>query len=121
VTGLVFRRGDLHWGDLHWGDLDPQKGSEQGGSRPVLIFQDDRLNRAGNTVVVIPFTTSVRWARLPTYVFVPAGTGGLPQDSVALCHQIRVLDKRGIGGRIVTLSSATMGEVERVVRSTLGL
>jgi mRNA interferase MazF len=116
VTELVFHRGDLHWGDL-----DPQKGSEQGGRRPVLIFQDDRLSRAGNTVVVIPFTTSVRWARLPTCVFIPAGTGGLSQDSVALCHQIRVLDKRGIAGRIGTPPSATMNEVERVVRTTLGL
>jgi hypothetical protein len=33
MTGLVFRRGDLYWGDL-----DPQKGSEQGGRRPILIF-----------------------------------------------------------------------------------
>jgi mRNA interferase MazF len=87
----------------------------------MTVFQDDRLSRAGNTVVVIPFTTSVQWAKLPTCVFIPVGTGGLPQDSVALCHQIRVLDKRGIAGRIGTLPPSTMNEIERVVRTTLGL
>jgi mRNA interferase MazF len=118
------RRNDgpvFHRGDIHWGDLDPQKGSEQGGRRPVLIFQDDRLNRAGNTIVVIPFTTSLRWARLPSCVLIPKGTGGLPQDSVALCHQIRVLDKRGIHGRIGTLPTAVLADIERIVRTTLGL
>jgi mRNA-degrading endonuclease toxin of MazEF toxin-antitoxin module len=29
-------------------------------------------------------------------VFVPAGIGGLTQDSVVLCEQIRVIDKRRI-------------------------
>jgi mRNA interferase MazF len=116
MTAPVFRRGEIYWGEL-----DPQKGSEQGGRRPVLIFQDDRLNRAGNTVVIIPFTTAVRWARLPTCVLVRQGVGGLPQDSVALCHQIRVLDKRGIAGRLGMLPPQVMAQIERVVRRTLGL
>ena len=116
MTAPVLRRGEIYWGDL-----DPQKGSEQAGRRPVLILQDDRLNLAGNTVVVSPFTTSVRWARLPTCVLVRKGTGGLSQDSVALCHQIRVLDKQGIAGRIGMLPSSVMARIERVVRTTLSL
>jgi mRNA interferase MazF len=51
----------------------------------------------------------------------PNGTAGLPQDSVALCHQIRVLDKRGIFGRIGTLPPVVMEQIEVVVRVTLGL
>ena len=116
MIGRTLRRGDVYWGDL-----DPQKGSEEGGRRPVLIFQDDLLSQAGNTVVVIPFTTAVRLARLPTCVLVPAGTGGLPHDSVVLCHQIRVLDKTGIHDRIGSLPPTVMAEIERIVRLTLGL
>jgi mRNA interferase MazF len=52
---------------------------------------------------------------------VAAGIGGLPQDSVALCHQIRVLDKQGLADRIGSLPPSVMDQIERVVRVTLGL
>ncbi len=108
-------------GDLYWGNLDPQKGSEQAGTRPVLIFQDESLWPAANTAVIIPFTSQLQWRRLPTCVFVPGGTGGLRQDSVALCHQIRMLDKSGIGNHIGTLPPEVLREIEDVVLLTLGL
>jgi mRNA interferase MazF len=48
VTGVHNR------GDVYMANLDPQKGSEQGGVRPVLILQIDLLNHVGNTVVIVP-------------------------------------------------------------------
>ncbi|WP_442938303.1 type II toxin-antitoxin system PemK/MazF family toxin [Nostoc sp.] len=33
---------------------------------------------------------------LPSHVFVPASIGGLSQDSVVLCEQLRVVDKSRI-------------------------
>jgi hypothetical protein len=48
---------------------------------------------------------STRW-QLWNQFSVPAGVGGLSQDSVVLCEQIRVIDKRRIikvlGGRNVS-------------------
>ena len=108
-------------GEIYWGILDPQKGSEQGGRRPVLILQDDRINRAGNTVVIIPFTTTLKLAQLPSCVMVPAGVGGLPQNSVALCHQIRVLDKHGLGNKIGMLPPNILVQIENALRRTLTL
>jgi len=108
-------------GEIYWGSLDPQKGSEQGGTRPVLILQDDHINRAGNTVVVIPFTTTMKHAYLPSCVLVQGGTGGLSQDSVAMCHQIRVLDKQGLKGRIGVLPQTLLNDIEDAVRRTLSL
>jgi mRNA interferase MazF len=116
VTAPVFRRGDIHIGDL-----DPQKGSEQGGRRPVLVFQADTINAHGNTVVVIPLTTNLSSARLPSRVYIPAGTGGLNKDTVAMCDQIRVLDKRWIGQRVATLPPDVMQQIEDTLLLTLGV
>ena len=73
-------------GDVYLADLDPVKGSEQAGRRPVVVFEDSRLIAVTLTVVAIPFTTNLRMQRLPTCVLVPAGEGGLRQESIAICH-----------------------------------
>jgi mRNA interferase MazF len=54
-------------------------------------------------------------------VLVPRGVGGLPQDAVALCHQLRVLDRSGIGARIGTLPLSVLRQIEQTVRVTLGV
>lgn len=108
-------------GDVFLADLDPTKGSEQAGRRPVIIFQDNRLIPATLTILVIPLTTNLKMQKLPTCVFVPVGEGGLRQDSVALCHQMRALDKDGLVERWGALPPARMAEIERVVLRTLGV
>jgi mRNA interferase MazF len=108
-------------GDVYLANLEPTKGSEQAGIRPVLVFQHNLLNRTVRTVVVIPFTSNLRMARLPSCVRVPSGEGGLRQDSVAICHQIRALDKSGLLTRWGTLPSSRLTEIEQVAMFTLGL
>ena len=108
-------------GDVYLADLNPVKGSEQAGRRPVLIFQDDLLIAATLTVLVIPLTTNVAMGKLPTCVFVPADEAGLRQDSVAICRQMRALDKRGLIEQWGVLSPPRMADVERAVLRTLGI
>ena len=108
-------------GDVYLADLDPTKGSEQAGRRPVLILEDDRLIPATLTVVVVPFTTNLKMQNLPTCVLVPAGEGGLRVDSVAIGHQIRALDKRGLVAHWGMLPPARLAEIERAVLRTLGV
>src|SRR5215217_1105646 len=79
-------------GEVWLAALNPIHGSEQAGIRPVLIFQNDTINRFTTTAVTIPFTTNLRRASLPSCVRLAMGEGGLTSDSVALCHQLRVLD-----------------------------
>ena len=108
-------------GDVYLADLGTARGSEQSGRRPVLVFEDNRLLRVTLTVVVIPFTTSLRLGKLPTCTLVPAGEGGLRQDSVAVCHQMRGLDKSAFLERWGTLPDDRTREVERTVLRTLGV
>ena len=102
-------------------DLNPIRGSEQAGIRPVLIFQHNRVNKASHTIISIPFTTNLNRAVLPTCVQVAQGEGGLTQESVALYHQLRVLDKTRLIRKLGSGSGNTMTAVERVVLFTLGI
>jgi mRNA interferase MazF len=108
-------------GEVWRADLNPQKGSEQQGTRPVVVVQVDLLNRVGNTVVVVPFTSNVKRASLPSAVLVLAGLGGLANDSVALCHQVRVLDKTGLLSRLGALPPTSIDAIEDRLRFVLGL
>jgi mRNA interferase MazF len=80
-------------GDVALCDLNPVIGTEQAGIRPVVILQIDRANTVSPHTIIAPFTTKIRRKLLPSHVFVPAGIGGISQDSVILCEQIRVIDK----------------------------
>jgi mRNA interferase MazF len=108
-------------GDVHWADMDPRKGSEQGGNRPVLILQDNATLAIWRTVVVIPLTSNAGLAGRPGCVLIPTGAGGLRNDSVALCHQIRAVDKQGIGARLGTLPATLMTDVENELIRILSL
>jgi mRNA interferase MazF len=108
-------------GDVYLASLDPAIGHEQQGRRPVLVFQNDVLNAAATTVLIIPFTTTLRRASLPSCLLVRQGDGGLTSDSVALCHQMRVLDASRLTTRLGTLAPTTMAAISRVVVFTLGI
>lgn len=108
-------------GEIYLANLDPTRGSEQAGRRPVLVFQHNLVNQFTRTVICIPFTTNLRRAQLPSCMLAPAGEGGLLRDSVALCHQMRVLDKSRLVVRLGQMSGEILAEIERVVAFTLGM
>ena len=108
-------------GDIWLADLNPIRGSEQAGVRPVFILQNDAISRFTTTILAIPFTTNLRRAILPSCVRVASGEGGLASDSVALCHQLRVLDKTRLIRQIGSASQVTTAAIERCVLFTLGV
>ena len=75
--------------------LDPARGSEQAGRRPVLVISRERLNELLPVVNTIPLTSRKSVSRViyPNEVLLPSGVAGLKVDSIALCYQIRTLDK----------------------------
>ena len=75
--------------------LDPTTGSEQAGKRPVLVISRERINVVLPVVNVIPLTSrkSAMRSIYPNEVLLPTGAAGLRVDSIALCYQIRTLDK----------------------------
>lgn len=110
----------LKRGDVWLANLNPTQGSEQAGIRPVIVFQNDIISRFSTTVITIPLTTNQRRASLPICLAIKQGDGGLVNDSVALCFQMRVLDKTRLIRRLGQLSANTIAQLEEVVLLTLG-
>lgn len=81
-------------GDIFYAELNPVIGSEQGGTRPVLIISNDTGNRYSPTVIVAAITSRVQTkAKLPTHTEVN-DFEGLDKNSVVLLEQIRTIDKQ---------------------------
>ena len=108
-------------GEIWLADLNPVRGSEQAGVRPVLIFQNNTINRFTTTVLAIPFTTNLRRASLPSCVRISKDEGGLTNDSVALCHQLRALDKTRLQRKLGTVRQDTLSTIDNCVLSTMGI
>lgn len=108
-------------GEIWLADLNPTRGSEQAGTRPVLVFQNNVISKYTTTVLAIPLTTNMRRASLPSCVQVPKGEGGLTSDSVLLCHQLRVVDKTRLLRKTGTISKQIISDVESCVMFTMGM
>lgn len=54
------------------------------------------------------------------FLLIPRNEGGLNQTSVALCHQLRVLDKIRLRQKLGKLSAEIIDQLEGIVLFTLG-
>ena len=102
-------------GDIFYADLSPVVGSEQGGTRPVLIVQNDTGNRHSPTVIAAAITSQTGKARLPTHINIAGGSVGLSKDSVILLEQIRTIDKRRLREHMGKLDDAQMALVNDAI------
>jgi mRNA interferase MazF len=78
------------------------------------------ISKFTSTIITIPLTTNLRRAALPSCLLISSGQGGLNQDSVALCHQLGVLDKTRLIKKLGQLDINAIAELERIVLFTLG-
>ena len=103
-------------GDVYMLDFGIPLGSEPGMRRPVVIIQTDKDNLNGlNTKVVIPITSNTINADLKGNVFLPKKESGLSKDSVALIHQIVVVDKFRLEGKISKLPKNLLSRIEEEI------
>ena len=84
------------FGDIYFADLKAD-GHAQGGSRPVVIAQNDVGNMHSPMVEILPMTSQVskfRRKRMPTQVEVIANDqNGLLFDSVVIGEQVTTINK----------------------------
>ena len=102
--------------------LDPTEGSEQAGSRPVVIVSRDAINAASPVILAVPCTTYRPGRRIyPSQVLLHAPDGGLTADSVALGDQVRALAKSRLGRRRGQLSAEALTALDRALLIALDL
>ena len=93
-------------GDVYFADLGHAVGSEQGGTRPVVIMQNDIGNRHSYTVTVVPLTSKKKPNNMPTHTLIEMdGDNGLKFDSLALGEQITTISVERIGRKIGRISN----------------
>ena len=108
-------------GDLYYADLGRGIGSEQKGTRPVIIIQNNAGNKHSPTVIVAAISSKADLkARLPTHCPLDA-ENGLPQPSLVLLEQIRTVDKRRLLGCIGRLNEKHIRGVNRALAISVGL
>jgi len=108
-------------GDIYFAELNPVVGSEQGGTRPVLVIQNDVGNQYSPTTIVAAITSQISKAKLPTHVELTAKKSGLDKDSVILGEQIRTIDKSRLKEKLTYLDEETMTRVNQALEISLGL
>ncbi len=113
---MIIRRGDIFFADL-----SPVRGSEQGGTRPVLILQNDIGNQYSPTTIIAAITSQITKAKLPTHIEMTTDVSGLEKKSVVLLEQVRTIDKSRLFEKVSSLSKEMMGQVNKAVEISLGL
>jgi mRNA interferase MazF len=103
-------------GDVWWVNLDPTQGSEIRKTRPAVVITADALNRARRTIVVVPLSNGPP-PRPPIVVAIPSA--GL--NTVAVCDQLRAVDKRRLTRNSGRLSPIDLQAVEEGIRRVLEL
>lgn len=90
-------------------------------SRPALVVSPDVRNELANSILAVPVTTNLRPS--PTHVLLPAGQGGLPQDSMARCENVSYLHKSRLsrGPLADVISAALLRDIDRCLLRSLGI
>jgi mRNA interferase MazF len=103
-------------GDIWWVNLDQAQGSEISETRPGVVMTADALNRARRTVVIVPLSTGPA-PRPPIVVATPSAG----PNSVAVCDQLRAVDKRRLTRSLGRLSITDLRTIAEGLRRILEL
>jgi mRNA interferase MazF len=112
---------NVNRGELVLVDLNPVVGTEQSGIRPAVIVQVNKANKTSPHTIIVPLTSKIRNVILPSHVFLASGTCGLAQDSVALCEQIRVVDKQRVIKIMGSLPYEKINEINKALSTILAI
>jgi mRNA interferase MazF len=107
--------------DIWIADLEPQRGTETGKVRPVLIVQTNLLNNEHPSSVVCPITTNVQKDSEILRVHIKKGTSNLKVESDIMIDQIRAIDNRRLVNKIGELTKDLQALVKENIKIILDL
>jgi len=99
---------------IYLADLNPQRGTEPGKMRPVVVIQTDLLNNVHPSTVVCPITTNVQTEADLLRVHLKTAGAGLTKDSDILVDQVRAIDNRRF---LKPLGKLTRLQAEKLTRN----
>lgn len=113
---------DIKRGDIVLANL-PKELCVQGGIRPAIVIQNDTGNGFSPTTIIVPLTSELKKAKMPVHELIKTkDASGLSVDSMALCEQIRTIDKRKIQKKLGRINnSLVLDKVSMACKISLDL
>ncbi|MEA2028916.1 MAG: type II toxin-antitoxin system PemK/MazF family toxin [Campylobacterota bacterium] len=112
-------------GEIYLANLGDKRSSDIGKIRPVVIFQNNFLNRmvsqtAFEDVVVLPLSSQIRQSDFSYFL---ASRDRLEKDSIILCNAIKMIDAKRLlieKGVLSILSDEEIEGIENILYNLLG-
>lgn len=103
----------LEIGDIFWTNFTGDN-HIQNGVRPAVIVQNSKGNIFSPTTHVVPLTSRLNKAKLPTHTIVESNEmTGLSKDSIAQCEGSRLISKVDILGKMGRVDDETMKRIAK--------
>lgn len=102
-------------GEVYLCSLGETKKSVQGGTRPVVVIQNNYGNRYSPTVIVAPITGKPK-KQLATHVDIE-----LAKPSIVLCEQILTIPKDSLGQKIHYMTGEELAKLDHAIAISIGL
>lgn len=108
-------------GSLYLADLNPHYGTEPGKLRPVVVIQNDFLNKTEHpSTWVLPCTTRLSPPNI-LRVRLPEKSSGNEKECDVMIDQSRTIDNRRLGQFLGEIPALLLGEIEEKLRQVGGL
>jgi mRNA interferase MazF len=90
-------------GDIYLANLDPSTGSEQNGTRPIVIISGNTMINNLDVVIACPLSSIIK-NLLGCIILKPNATNNLSKESEVITFQIRTVSKKRLLKRIGEIS-----------------
>lgn len=97
--------------------FDPKVGSEQGGTRPAMVLQNDLGNKYANTTIVAALTTTLY--EMPVHVPLDE-KDGVKKNSILMMEQIHTIDKQRLVKKLGKIREEKWDEILEALLYSLG-
>ena len=105
-------------GEIWHTDLNPTKGSEQAGTRPVVIISGNLMNMHLPVVICCPLTTKIKNYK-GNIVLTPTKENKLTHDSEILVFHVRSLSKDRLLRKIGTIRPEEIQQLKKGLNEIL--
>lgn len=108
-------------GDIWYVDLPSNGDNIQSGVRPCIIVSNNIANKFSPVIQIVALTSKMNKAKIPTHVFFEQGQFGLEENSIALCEQIRPINKKLLMDKIGSLDEKNLERIDKAMLIQLQL
>ena len=109
-----FKRGEIYLCSLGF-----SYGSEQSGTRPAVVIQNDKGNEHSNNVIVAACTSKTKRKDLPTNLLIKSA--GLHGKTIVQLSHIYTVDKSRLVKRLGSLTDHQMLKLNKCLKESLGV